>query len=707
VSLSRRDFLGATAGGLVLGFVLPRSGRLLVAEAVAAGAPAEIPVNAFLRIGTDDTVTVLINHSEMGQGVWTGLPMIVAEELEASWSSIRVEHAPAAPVYAHMLFGIQATGGSTSTWTEFDRLRKVGAAARMMLIAAAAKRWKVPAAEIRAENGVVIHGDQKLSYGKLAADAAKLPPPADPPLKDPKDWKIIGKSHKRLDTPDKITGRARFGVDVKLPGLLTAMVERAPVFGAKVKSFKADAAKKVAGVRKVVQVPSGVAVVAENFWAAQKGREALEVDWELGENATLDTDKIIADYRELVKKPGLEAAKQGDVDAALAGAAKKLEAVYEFPYLAHAPMEPLNATVRLERGQCEIWAGTQFQGLDQKIAAKICGIAPEKVQIHTLFLGGGFGRRATVTSDFISEAVEVAKASGAVVKTMWTREDDIRGGYYRPLFVHRIEAGLDASGKPVAWRHTVAGQPIQFGPPRPNTVDEAAVEGVADSAYLKQIGAHLVTAHSTTLGVPVLWWRSVGNTHTAFAMESFVDEIAAASRRDPLELRRELLKGDPRRLKVLETAAEKAGWGQKLPAGMGRGLAVHESFGSIVAQVADVSVDQGKIRVHKVVCAIDCGTAVNPDGVVAQMQGGIVYGLSAALYGAVHIKNGRVQESNFDDYRIVRMPDAPKTEVIVISSGEKMGGAGEPGTPPIAPAVANAVFALTGKRLRSLPFSLD
>jgi len=663
VSVTRRELLEAGAGGLVLGFVLPRKPRLLMAEAAAATAPpATIPVNAFLRIGTDDTVTVLINHSEMGQGVWTGLPMIVAEELEADWSKIRVEHAPAAPVYAHALFGIQATGGSTSTWTEFDRLRRVGAAARMMLIQAAAKRWKVSAADLRAENGFVFRGDEKLSYGKLAADAAKQPVPADPPLKDRKDWKIIGKNHKRLDTPDKITGRARYGIDVKLPGLLTATVERSPVFGGKVKSFSADEAKKVPGVRKVVEVPTGVAVVADHFWAAQKGREALKVEWDLGENATLDTDKVIADYRELVKKPGAEAAKQGDVDAALAGAARKLEAVYEFPYLAHAPMEPLNATVRIEGGKCEIWAGTQFQGIDQVNAGKICGIKPENVSIHTMFLGGGFGRRATVTSDFISEAVHVAKAVGKPVKTVWTREDDIHGGYYRPLFVHRIEAGLDKGGKAIAWKHAIAGQPIRFGPPTP--VDQMAVEGVADSPYLKQIAAHHVSVRSTDLGVPVLWWRSVGHTHTAFAMESFVDELAAAMKRDPLELRRELLKDAPRRLKVLEAAAEKAGWGQKPPAGIGRGLAVHESFGSIVAQVADVSVDAGKIRVHRVVCAIDCGTAVNPDAVVAQMQGGIIYGLSAALYGAVHIKEGRVQESNFDDYQVVRMPNAPKTEEI-------------------------------------------
>jgi isoquinoline 1-oxidoreductase beta subunit len=694
--ITRRGFVQASAGGLVLGFALP-----LKRLALAAG-PAPAQMNAFLRIGADDTITVLINHSEMGQGIWTGLPMIVAEELEADWSKIRVEHAPANPIYAHKLFGGQGTGGSTSTWTEFDRFRQAGATARTMLVAAAAQRWKVAPETLRAENGFVVNGDQKLSYGKLAAAAARMKAPDSVPLKDPKDWKIIGKPTKRLDGPDKITGRAQYGMDIKAP--LVATIARAPTFGGKVRSFKADAAKKVPGVKKVAQVPSGVAVIATNSWAAMKGREALEIDWDPGPNGALDTEKIVAGYRELAAKPGVVAAQAGDVEAGLKTAAKKFEAVYEVPYLAHAPMEPLNATVRIANGGCEVWSGTQLQGWDQKNVAQILGIKPEKVQIHTPFLGGGFGRRGTFQSDFISEGVHVAKAAGQMVKTFWTREDDIKGGFYRPLFVHRLEVGADAAGKPVAWKHTIVGQGLFTDK---NGLDEAAVEGASDSPYLKGVPAHLVTLHVPTLGVPVHFWRSVGNTHTAFAMESMMDELAAASKLDPLELRRSLIKESPRHLRVLEAVADKAGWGKPSPSGLARGLAVHASFGSFVAQVAEVSIEAGKVRVHRVVTAMDCGPVVNPDAVKAQVMSAVVYALSAALAGRITLKDGKVQEGNFDDYPIQRMPDAPKTETVLVASTDKMGGVGEPATPPVAPAVGNALFAATGKRLRSLPFKLS
>jgi isoquinoline 1-oxidoreductase beta subunit len=697
MSLTRRGFVGATAGGLVLGFALPlKQSRILL-----AAAPAEVQLNAFLRIGTDDSVTVLINHSEMGQGIWTGLPMLVAEELEADWTRIRVEHAPANPIYAHKLFGGQGTGGSTSTWTELDRFRQAGATARAMLIAAAARRWRVAPETLRAENGHVVNGSERLPYGKLAAAAAKLAPPESVPLKDPKDWKIIGKSTKRLDGPDKITGRAQYGMDVK--ARLIATIARAPTFGGKVRSFKADAALKVAGVKKVVEVPTGVAVIATNSWAAMKGREALEIDWDPGPNGDLDSEKIAAGYRELSQKPGVVAAQAGDAAAGLQTAVKRLEVVYEVPYLAHAPMEPLNATVRIGRGECEVWSGTQLQGWDQKNVAQILGIKLEKVQIHTPFLGGGFGRRGTFNSDFISEGVHVARAAGATVKTIWTREDDIKGGFYRPLFVHRIEVGVDGKGLPVAWRHTIVGQGLFTDK---NGIDSAAIEGASDSPYLTSVPARLVTLHVPQLGVPVHFWRSVGNTHTAFAMETVMDELAAAARLDPLELRRALIKDSPRHLRVLDAVADKAGWGKPAPSGITRGLAVHASFGSFVAQVAEVSVDQGKVRVHRVVSAIDCGPVVNPDAVQAQVMSAVVFGLSAALHGTITLKDGKVQESNFDDYPIVRLPDAPRTETVIVASTDKMGGVGEPATPPVAPAVGNALFAATGKRLRSLPFKI-
>ena len=701
MSFSRREFLGATAGGLVLGFALPLRGRPR-AEAAAAGPAA---VTAFLRIAPDETVTILCNHSEMGQGVWTMVTMLIAEELDADWSQVRVEHAPAAHEYAHALWGSQMTGGSSSTRDEFDRLRKVGAAARAMLVAAAARRWRVPAAELRTANGFVTHGGQKLSYGKLAADAAKLKPPAEVQLKDSRDWKIIGKSHKRLDSPEKITGRAVFGADVRLPGMLTALVARSPVFGAKVKSFADDAAMKVPGVRKVVQVPSGVAVVADHFWAARLGRDALQIDWDLGANAGLDSDVILANFRELSRQPGLVAARSGDATAALAGAAHRVEAIYDVPYLAHAPMEPLNATVRIGKGGAEVWTGTQSQTRDQGAAASVLGLRPEEVTLHTTFLGGAFGRRASWNCDFVVEAAEVAKAAGATVKTMWTREDDIQGGWYRPLFVHRLVAGLAASGKPVAWQQTIVGQPLNEIDA--NGIDKDAVDGASDSAYLAAIPAYEVTLHSPPLGIPVMWWRSVGGTHTAFAIESFIDELAAAANVDPAEYRRRLLGDRKRHLRVLETVVDKSGWGKPAPQGRARGLAIHESFGSTVGQVAEVSIEKGAIKVHKVTCVIDCGLAVNPDGVVAQMESGIMYGLSAALYGRISLKAGRVQESGFDEYRVLRMLEAPRVETVIVPSTDKMGGAGEPGTPPIAPAVANAVFALTGKRLRSLPFQLS
>ena len=706
--VSRRRFL-KTSAGFVIGFTVLPKGRLSALQG-APGAAALPPPNAFLRIGEDETVTVLLAHSEMGQGIWTTLPMMVAEELECDWSKIRVENAPAAPVYAHTAYGAQMTGGSTSTWSELDRYRQVGALAREMLVAAAAARWGVAASVCRAENGFVVSGSRRASYGSLAKAAQAQTPPASVKLKDRKDWKILGKPTRRLDSPPKVAGKAEFGIDVKTPGMKIALVARPPVFGGKVKGFHAEKAKAVQGVRAVVEVPSGVAVVADHFWAAKVGREALEIDWDLGAGAGLDTPKMFEEYRALAASDGLKAAAAGDVGPALASATTRLDADYEFPFLAHAAMEPLNCTVRLSAESCDVWTGTQFQTGDQAAAARIAGLKPEQVRLHTTFLGGGFGRRANPASDFVAEAVHVAKAAGVPVKVVWMREDDMRGGYYRPMWAHRLSVGLGADGAPVAWKQSIVGQSIMEGTPFAmmikEGIDETSVEGVVDSPYVKATPHHYVGLQSPKSPVPVLWWRSVGHTHTAYVMETMVDALAEKAREDPLAYRRRLLKNAPRHLGVLNLAAEKAGWGKALPPGRFRGLAVHSSFGSYVAEVAEVSVEKGKVRVHRVVCAIDCGVCINPAGVAAQMQSGIVYGLSAALYGEITLKEGRVQQGNFDSYPMLEGGEMPQIEVHIVDSGEKSGGVGEPGTPPIAPAVANALFAATGKRLRTLPFKL-
>ncbi len=707
---SRRNFLKASAlvgGGLVVAFVVPGGRKLAFAQAPAG---ATLVPNAFLRIGADDRVTVLLAHSEMGQGIWTTLPMLINEELDADWSKISVEHAPAAPAYAHTAFGAQMTGGSTTTWSEFDRYRQAGATARTLLVQAAAARFGVAVADCRAGNGRVIAGNQSASYGELAEAASALPPPGEVALKAPSEWKRIGKATRRLDTPEKVTGRAVFGIDVQFEGLKTAVVARAPVFGGSVKSFDATAALAVAGVRKVVQVPSGVAVVADHFWAAKQGRDALQVEWDLGPNAALDTDALRKQFGELAGTPGAVAAQAGDAAKALAAAGKVVEAEYFVPYLAHAAMEPLNCTVRISDDGCELWTGTQFQTGDQGAAAAILGLKPEQVKINTTFLGGAFGRRAVPGSDFVSEAVHVAKAAGMPVKTVWTREDDTRGGYYRPMFLERARVVLGEDGLPSAWHQVMVGQSIMLGTPFEGMikdgVDASSVEGVSDSPYVKATPDHRVDLHSPRTGIPVLWWRSVGHSQNAFVMESLVDELATAAGQDPLEYRRRLLKDHPRHLGVLNLAAEKAGWGAKLPEGRARGIAVHESFGSFVAQVAEVSVERGAVRVHRVVCAVDCGVAVNPLMIAAQMESGIVYGLTAALYGRIRVKDGRVQESNFHDYRPLRMDAMPVVETHIVPSTERPGGVGEPGTPPIAPAVANALFTLTGQRLRELPLRL-
>ncbi len=711
VNISRRDFLKAGAllgGGLILGISLPESALSAKQSPKAASAS----LNAFVRIGSDDTVTIIVNHSEMGQGVYTSLPMLVNEELEADWAKVRFEAAAVDAAYNHTAYGTQMTGGSSSVWSEYDRLRQMGVAAREMLIAAAAAQWKVDPSTCRAEKGNVIHASgKKLSYGKLAKKASALPVPKDVKLKDPSQYTIIGKPMRRLDTPEKVNGAAKFGMDVSLPGMLTAVIARPPVFGAKVKSVKDEKAKAVPGVKVVAQVPSGVAVIAKDFWSAKKGRDELEIMWDEGPNSKLSTAGMRGQFVDLAKTPGLAAKREGDVDAAMTKAVKQLSAEYEVPYLAHATMEPMNCTVDLKKNSCEIWTGTQFQTMDRNAAAEVAGLKPEQVKVHTMYLGGGFGRRANPANDFVKEAVHVAKAAKAPVKVIWTREDDTQGGYYRPMWYDRIAAGLDEKGNPVAWKHTIVGQSILAGTSFEsmmvkNGIDQVSVEGAADLPYA--VPNILVDLHSPKIGVPVLWWRSVGHSHTAFVVESFLDELAAGAGKNPYEYRKQLLANHPRHLGVLNLAAEKAGWGTPVPSGRARGIAVHESFGSFIAQVAEVSISPaGDIRVHKVVCAVDCGKYVNPDTIRAQMESGIVFGLSAALHGAITLKEGKVEQSNFHDYPLLRLGEMPEVEVHIVESKEKSGGIGEPGVPPIAPAVANAVFALTGKRIRKLPMTSE
>lgn len=711
---ARRQFLQVAAiagGGFAIGF-----SNLARAAAAGAGSADFVP-NAFVRIGGDSSVTVLIKHLEMGQGVSTGLPTLVAEELDADWAQIRFEGAPAnASLYNNLLWGpAQGTGGSTAIANSYEQLRKAGATARAMLVAAAADEWKVPADSITVSKGVVAHKatNRKASFGQLAAKAATQPVPADVKLKDPKNFQYIGKRVARKDSKPKTNGSAQFTIDVKLPGMLTAVVAHSPLFGGKVKSFDATKAKAIKGVVEVVQVPSGVAVLANDFWAAKQGRDALTVVWDDSVANKLGSAEILAQYKELAQKPGLVARKDGDADKALAGAAKKLEATFEFPYLAHAAMEPLDCVVKLDKDSCEIWNGEQLQTPDQFAVAKLTGLKPEQIKLNMLYAGGSFGRRANPQADYILEAVSIAKAiNGRVpVKMIWTREDDMRAGFYRPAYFHRIAAGLDAQGKLIGWQHRIVGQSILAGTMFEGMmvkdgVDGTSVEGASNLPY--QIPNMLVDLHTPKIGVPVLWWRSVGSTHTAFSTETFIDELAAAAGKDAVEFRRALLAKHPRHLGVLNLAAQKAGWGKPLAKGKGRGIAVHESFNTVVAQVAEVSVKpDGTLRVDRVVCAVDCGVAVNPDVITAQMEGGIGFGLSAALYGAITLKEGRVEQSNFHEYRPLRINEMPKVEVHIVASSEKPTGVGEPGVPLIAPAVANAIFSATGKRLRNLPLKLQ
>ncbi|MEO5677280.1 MAG: xanthine dehydrogenase family protein molybdopterin-binding subunit [Usitatibacter sp.] len=707
-SPARRNFLkGSTAlaGALVISFWLPGGGGR---RAFAQQPPPAVSPNAFLRIGKDGTCTVMVKHLEFGQGVTTSLPMLVAEELECDWSRVRAELAPAGAEYAHTMFGLQMTGGSSSVVNSYDQLRTVGAQARTMLMQAAADQWKVKLADVRAEKGFILGpGGKKLSYGQLAEAAGKVPVPQKVQLKDPKDFKLIGKPMRRLDSLEKVNGKAVFGLDVQRKNLHTALVAHAPVFGARPRSFNTEKVKTVPGVTHVVELANGVAVVGKSFWAAKTGRDALVVDWDLGPNAGASTEALRKQFRELATTPGKVAKKAANPEA-IKAAAKTVVAEYEVPYLAHAPMEPLNCTIEVRADGAEIWVGSQFQGVDHGAAAKALGLEPARVKMNTMLAGGGFGRRANPVSDYIVEACQVAKDIKVPVKVVWTREDDIRGGYYRPMYVHRVEAGLDAQGKISAWNHTIVGSSIVGGTPFESMmvkdgIDPTSTEGVADSPY--DIPNMNVTLHTVPSTVPVLWWRSVGHSHTAFVMETMVDELAAAAGKDPVAFRREMLSKHPRVQRVLDLAASKAGWGAALPRGRGRGIAVHESFGSVCAQVAEVSLEGGAVRVHRVVAAFDCGRVVNPLTVEAQLQGAIAFGMSAALFGQITLKDGRVEQSNFHDYPVLRMNEMPRVEVHLVPDGDRPTGVGEPGVPAVAPAIANALFALTGKRVRALPLS--
>ena len=716
---TRRAFLkgasSVTAMALTIGFEWAGTTRRAAAVAAPSTAASFAP-NAFLRIGADNSVTVIAKHVEMGQGAYTGIATIVAEELDADWSSVRVESAPAdATRYANFVFGkLQGTGGSSAMANSWMQLREAGARARAMLVSAAARQWHVSVAELSVSNGIVYHpaSKQQAPFGSLVRAAALMPVPDQVTLKDPKHFKLIGRQLPRVDVPAKVDGSAQFTLDVVLPGMLVALLKRPPLFGATVQSFDAGAAAAIPGVVKVVQVPHGVAVVATGFWAAKQGRDALAVQWDDSNAEKRSSAAIMDEYRRIAEQPAPSARNDGDSAQALRNAHKTLSASFEFPFLAHAPMEPLDAVVKLTASSCEIWAGDQFQTIDQANAARIAGLDPKQVSIHTLYAGGSFGRRANPESDFIVEAVSIAKACGAdgiPIKLQWTREDDLHGGLYRPMYYHKLEAGLDEKGELTAWRHVIVGQSIMadtlFAPIMvKDGIDPTSVEGAATIAYaIPNLSVNLAT---TKFPVPILWWRVVGSSHTTFAVEAFIDEAATAAGEDGFTFRRKLLEHQPRMKAVLELAAEKAGWSKDpMPKGRGRGIAVAEAFKTFVAQVAEVSVDEaGHVKVDRIVCAVDCGTAINPDIVAAQMEGGIGFGLGAVLYGQITLKDGRVEQDNFNSYRVLRMNEMPKVEVYVVPSAEAPTGVGEPGVAPVGPAVANAIFAATGKRIHVLPF---
>jgi isoquinoline 1-oxidoreductase beta subunit len=713
-TFSRRSFVVAIAGaggGLLLGCRLDDSRRAAPTSARStpdATPPAFAP-NAFVRIGTDDMVTVMLPQAEMGQGVYTALPMLVAEELEVGLDRVRVEHAPGDDrIYANPLIGFQVTGGSSSVRGFYEPMRQAGAAARTMLVTAAAQTWSVDPAACRAEKGTVIHPEsgRRVAYGKLADSAAKLPVPDKVALKDPKAFALIGTPAKRLDTPAKVNGTAQFGIDVRVPGMKIATVAASPVRGGKVAGLDEDKAMAIKGVHQVVRLDDVVAVVADHMWAAKQGLAALAVRWDDGSNAKISTAEVVEGLEEASRKPGVVARKEGAALSAIGGqAARKIEAVYQAPFLAHAAMEPLSCTVHVREDGCDVWVGSQVQGRARATAAEVTGLPLEKVVVHNHLLGGGFGRR--LEHDYVTQAVRIAKQVQGPVKVVWTREEDMQHDAYRPYYYDRIAGGLDQRGKLVTWTHRIVGPSLiaRWAPPAfKDGIDGDAVDGSVQLVYdIPALQVEYVRHEEPVLHTG--WWRGVGVTHNSFVIESFMDELANAAKQDPVAFRRALLGKSPRARAVLDLAAKQAGWGKPLPTGHGRGVSLmYSGWDTYLAQVADVEVTgAGEIRVRRIVCAVDCGTIVNPDTVTAQIESGVVYGISGALWGEITLKDGRVEQSNFSDYRVLRMNETPPIEVHLVRNREAPGGIGEPGTAATAPALANAVFAATGKRIRQLP----
>ncbi|KWF62403.1 aldehyde dehydrogenase [Burkholderia multivorans] len=718
-AMSRRSFLrfgvslgAAAGGGLLLGFSLPAAGDDTRRSVIGGDAdePARAGVfapNAFVQIDRSGRVTLVMPKVEMGQGVYTALPMLIAEELEVPLSSVTLDHAPPnEKLFLDPLLGGQLTGGSTSVRYAWEPLRRAGATARVLLVSAAAKQWNVDPAACHAENGEVRHppSGRRASYGELADAAAKLPVPTDVALKKPDQFKLIGTPAKRLDSPEKVDGVAQFGLDVRLPGMRYAVIVNSPVFGGTVASVDDTAAKKIPGVRQIVRVDDAVAVVGDHTWAAKRGASALVVKWNEGAHANVSTKDLFADLAQAAANgKGAVARKDGDVDHAFSNAKTRVDAVYEQPLLAHATMEPVNCTVHVRSDACEVWVGTQVPTRARDTAQRITGLPAERIVVHNHLLGGGFGRR--LETDMIGQAVKIAKQVGAPVKVVWTREEDIQHDMYRPCYHDRISAALDANGKPIAWRHRIVGSSIlaRFAPPAfKDGVDPDAVEVAIDLPY--DVPNQLIDyVRQEPRHVPTAFWRGVGPTRSTFVVESFIDELAAQTKTDPVQYRRALLDKTPRARNVLDIATTAAGWGAALPQGQGRGVSVMHAFGSFFAIVADVAVDDGEVRVTRVVCAVDCGMTVNPNTIEAQVQGGIIFGITGALYGEVTIENGRVTQRNFTDYRVLRINETPPIDVHIVKSGEAPGGIGEPGTAATAAAVANAIFAATGKRLRKLP----